>query len=329
MCVLGCPDNCLSCTSSSVCNICIEGYSVSSNGNCLPCLSNCRQCSGTQQGVCLSCGKGFFLNTEGTCSVCTEFCSSCNANGCTECVAGYALTSDFQCAKKCTTPCASCSTTDPSSCFSCLAGYSYDQTTSTCIPVTSCAENVCNVCPFGYILDVNSCFQCNSNCARCSSGSKDTCTSCYDGSYLRTSDSTCVSCPTGCDTCTTAANCLTCSPGFTAQSSPVDSIVNCVQCESPCQQCIGDSQTCTSCAFGFKLEGWKCLSTFNFGLVLVLNTDLTTFYSNYLSFLQTIAQALNSTNINVVTVISLVSGSVNFSGNGTTTQQSNSDGATN
>ena len=158
VCVLGCPDNCLSCTSASVCNICIEGYSVNSNGTCLPCLSNCRQCSGTQQSVCLSCGKGFFLNTEGTCSVCTEFCSSCDPNGCTQCVAGYTLTSDFKCAKKCKTPCASCSTTDPSSCFSCIAGYSYDQTTSSCVPITTCTDNICNVCPFGYILDGSSCF---------------------------------------------------------------------------------------------------------------------------------------------------------------------------
>ena len=64
-------------------------------------------------------------------------------------------------------------------------------------------------------------------------------------------------------------------------------------------------------------------------MVLVLNTNLSNFFSNYLNFLQTIAQALNSTNINVITVISLVSGSVNFTGNGTTTQQSNSDGASN
>ena len=55
-------------------------------------------------------------------------------------------------------------------------------------------------------------------------------------------------------------------------------------------------------------------------MILVLNTNLSNFYSNYLSFLQAIAQALGQTNINVVTVIILASGSVNFTGNGTTTQ---------
>lgn len=63
VCDKGCPDNCLSCVSSSVCQVCIEGYSVNSAGSCLPCLANCRECSGQEPGVCLSCGDGFFLTT--------------------------------------------------------------------------------------------------------------------------------------------------------------------------------------------------------------------------------------------------------------------------
>lgn len=103
-----------------------------------------------------------------------------------------------------------------------------------------------------------------------------------------------MSCPDGCETCSTGSNCLTCSSGYTAESSPVSATVNCVQCESPCSQCIGDSQTCTSCVSGFELKGWKCLSTFNFGFHLVLNTNLTFFYTKYESFLVAIANAVET-----------------------------------
>lgn len=73
-CVSGCPLNCLSCSNSSVCTVCIEGYAVNSKGSCLPCLSNCRGCSGLSNGVCLSCGSGFYLNNNQVCSLCSNFC---------------------------------------------------------------------------------------------------------------------------------------------------------------------------------------------------------------------------------------------------------------
>lgn len=37
-------------------------------GQCLPCLANCRVCSGQQQSICTQCGAGFYLNSQFGCS---------------------------------------------------------------------------------------------------------------------------------------------------------------------------------------------------------------------------------------------------------------------
>ena len=126
-CVRGCPNNCLSCSSASVCTLCIKGYAPNSNGTCMPCLSTCRDCSSQAPGVCISCGTGFFLNSQQSCQVCqTPFCMTCSEIGCSACMPGYTLTSDFTCAKNCKAPCSTCSSTSPTSCTSCLAGYNFN-----------------------------------------------------------------------------------------------------------------------------------------------------------------------------------------------------------
>ncbi len=61
------------------------------------------------------------------------------------------------------------------------------------------------------------------------------------------------------------------------------------------------------------------MSTFNFGLALVLNVDLLEFYTNYLAFLTAITEAVSSTNRNIITMVLLKQGSVNVTSNVTTT----------
>ena len=291
-CKKGCPDYCEACSSSTVCTVCQSGYSANSDGKCLPCLSNCRKCSGSQQALCIECGDGFYLNSNSVCTSCPEFCKTCSPDEkCQECLSGYTLTLSFTCAQNCQSPCATCSTTDITKCNSCLAGYSLDSTTSSCIPITSsnCENGVCDICAFGYVLSGGTCLQCNttSNCARCQTGNTTACTSCMMGNYL--SSSGCVACPKGCETCSSGTNCLTCKSGYTVASSPVLTTVNCIECGQPCAQCSGNSYTCTSCMTGFQLVGWKCLSIFNYGFNITLNTNLNTFYNNYDQFLTAIA----------------------------------------
>ena len=188
----------------------------------------------------------------------------------------------------------------------------------------NCTGGVCEVCPFGYTLSGDNCLQCaNTKCSRCLATNNQTCTSCYDGTYLN--GTTCVACPVGCETCSSGTHCTTCELGYTALSSPIVTSVSCVKCSSPCAQCSGTSSTCTSCISGFTLVGWKCLSSFNYGFTVTLNTNLATFYTNYQGFLQAIATSVQTSEINVTTLTSIATGSVIVNGNVTTLAQSDSN----
>lgn len=240
---------------------------------------------------------------------------------------GYTLTSSFTCAQTCQAPCATCSTTNNAQCTSCLAGYFYSQSASSCMPIVDC-NGPCSVCPFNYLLSNQQCIQCGNNqCARCQATNLSICTTCYDGSYL--SSGACLTCPTGCSTCVNQNNCITCSPGYISQIQPITTQTLCAACQPPCAQCIGNTQTCTVCQLGFTLIGWKCVSTFNFGFTVTLNTNLTFFYENYAKFLNSIGNDVGNNNVNVVTMNGINSGSVIANGNVTTTVSSNSNQATN
>lgn len=291
-CSRGCPAFCLDCSSTTQCEVCLEGYAPNANGNCVPCLSNCRHCSGLEPGLCIECGTGFYLNSNNVCVDCPEFCVTCNAQGkCEDCMSGYTLTQQFTCSVTCNAPCASCSLTAPSQCTSCIAGYSLNSATFTCSPVTSCTNGVCDICPFGYTLSGGTCVECNpdSNCGRCSLSDVSVCLSCKPGQYLDSNQ--CIACPTGCQTCSSGINCLTCQSGYTAEVQPVLTRVTCAKCSPPCRTCTRTPTTCTSCNAGFTPKGWKCVSSFNYGFSITLNTTLSTFYSNYQAFLEAIASS--------------------------------------
>jgi hypothetical protein len=59
-----CPNNCVSCISSSVCTGCTVGYTFSDGyvqGQCLPCTAPCVTCYGSQT-YCTSCKSGYTKN---------------------------------------------------------------------------------------------------------------------------------------------------------------------------------------------------------------------------------------------------------------------------
>ena len=81
--------------------------------------------------------------------------------------------------------------------------------------------------------------------------------------------------------------------------------VSCVKCSGYCSECVGSPSTCTACITGYVLNGWTCLSSFNYGFNVTLNATLATFYLNYQGFLLGIADAVNSTLVNTVTITSI------------------------
>ena len=67
------------------------------------------------------------------------------------------------------------------------------------------------------------------------------------------------------------------------------------------------------------------MSNFNYGFNVVLGANLTTFYANYASFLNTLIGTVQSNNYNAITLSTIQSGSVIVNGNANTGAQSDSN----
>ena len=212
---------------------------------------------------------------------------------------GYKL-NNITCSLDCAWPCADCLQDEPSNCTRCFYGWTYSSTNNSCVPDTSCnSQNDCSYCPVGYARTSTSasagsatCSQCSagSNCQRCSPSDLSSCTSCYEGAYLNNSQ--CTSCPTGCASCLSSSLCLSCQDGYVAvglpqlisiNNLPVDSVgpVTCSACESPCATCYNDPRTCLSCVSGYIYLLNRCVSDYNYGVEMYLDTTVVTLKNSY------------------------------------------------
>lgn len=216
-----------------------------------------------------------------------------------------------------------------------MAGFTLNN--QICQPSSCNSTNNCIACPFGSVLInqntpqvVNtSCSVCNqsSNCARCLPTSITTCTSCLTGYYLNY-QSVCILCPSGCGSCLSLNSCFSCLSGYIPQlpgtlitpqsaafSSSISSInyqiINCIKCVSPCITCINSPSTCLSCASGYSYINYLCISDFNFAVFVSLTANAQVFNQNYFSFLQAIANSINSAITNL-TINSITYSSTNI-----------------
>jgi hypothetical protein len=69
-----------------------------------------------------------------------------------------------------------------------------------------------------------------------------------------------------------------------------------------------NAQICTLCTTGFVLSGWNCLSTFNFGFSVQLNTNTTTFFNNYQAFLLALLAPVNTKQLDSITITNINTG---------------------
>lgn len=200
-------------------------------------------------------------------------------------------------------------------------------TNGECTPQTTCIGG-CQVCAFGYYLSNSSCIACNNtNCARCNANNSMTCTSCKPGQFL--SNGSCFACPLGCSSCSNSQNCLTCSSGYTPQVQNIITSINCIKCNFPCAQCVGNPNTCTQCVGQYTFDGWKCITTFNFGFTITLTSTLQNFYANYQNFLNGLKQLGNLNSATDITINQIQSGSVIVTGNINIPTNSNNSTITN
>lgn len=328
-CQTPCPVNCLTCfnstntplnnnlTNNISCSACNPGFALTYDGFCLPCLSNCRVCSGQQTTICISCGSGFYLNpvnsTYTTCLACPGGCSSCTATSCLSCFPQFVLTNTtattLSCILTCPYPCATCLPDQNTLCQSCILGFYLYPKNNSCLlnPNASLPGSSSVYCGFGsyYNTGNNSCLACGDNCLRCVAGTPKNCTSCMYGFYVD-NNNTCQPCNSSCLACSSQNTCLTCKPNFALINLPLaTNQVYCSFCYTPCSQCTSNPQECTACLPGFTFTGFNCVSNFYYIFTITFNTNAPTFFNNYANVMAQVLTGLTTQNMRATSVNSI------------------------
>lgn len=222
-----CDINCGECESLDVCQVCLEGFYLSTSvdglkATCEHCnFHSCLKCSETE---CLDCEPGFYLE-DGACRRCVNDCDACKtASTCTDCSKGFYLNTGYSCSK-----------CEPG-CIECSVDYSSD------VPVT-----VCSVCDKGFYLKDSICKRCNDkNCLSCPVEGK--CETCVEFFYSSKNDGKCLNCKKNCVECKDDKNCNKCSLGYYLS----DKDKACYSCKDGCAMC-GD-KGCYKCFNEYFLD---------------------------------------------------------------------------
>lgn len=257
-----CPDNCLSCKSSSECIKPSSGYYIDSSTRMpVACKSdNCDVCTSAE--VCTICKPGYKLSTSATCTACTDSnCSVCDTDKCTACKPGYALNSNGSC-QACESGCAICADNErqlPDKCLpnECQHGYYYYPYIDSCV---ECPQDCVN-CYFEESHQVPVCTRCKDSTSInvgpniygiwCSSPSTVDCT---NRGFLE--NGLCIHCYAqivGCIACDDRFHCTECLDGFYLYNNV------CVYCDDNCLTCETSATNCTDCDDGFVLQNNKCV----------------------------------------------------------------------
>jgi proprotein convertase subtilisin/kexin type 5 len=220
---VACFNGCAGCDSDpNSCTSCLESQYLS-NGKCLPCSANCLSCSNSSS--CSKCQQGYTPTSSGSCGVppglpCVNYDASLT---CTACDTTYELSSG-----KCLVS-SSCNSTG--NCSTCNYNqYLSSGNCYTCPPLPNCSScslinsSLCFDCNKGYYLDASSiCVACATGCSSCASSAQ--CLTASDGYYAistlnGTLSGSVAACASNCLTCNTQATlCTSCKTGFTLQGS--------------------------------------------------------------------------------------------------------------
>ncbi|CAK77936.1 unnamed protein product (macronuclear) [Paramecium tetraurelia] len=260
-----CPDNCLECTSSTVCQSCTDdtNYELKNskcvkkctekqfdfNGICTPCNENCNTCV-DQSTKCTSCGTTNNLLYQNKCV--------------SQCPTGI-FQVGFSCIA-CTSPCKTCST-GPTACLTCVNNYYYKKTSLSC--VTDCGNR--------YFQDGSDCTQCTEPCNNCSSST--ICIDCITGYYLFNnscistvpngyykSGTSLIKCPNICGNCISETECTSCPTNqYLLSKQCIDKCPDkyyslnfvCYSCDASCLLC-SSSTVCTLCPDNYLHLSGKC-----------------------------------------------------------------------
>lgn len=251
-----CSENCKSCNDNKSCLICNDGTtlrgdicvfdcpegSISNNGICVTCNSDCKVCLSQDTSICLKCKDGLvlkntvcvedcgpqmFVNQNGKCENCQLNCQICDsATSCKKCEIGF-----FSFLGECISLCPNgfvgtgneCVLCDPES--NCKTCCKKDKTVcKLCFEGNVLLDGKCiTQCPVGTYKDGKECKPCIQDCFSCTNGL--TCDNCKDPSFIK--DGVCVN---------------DCGDGYTSSGSA------CHPCQiSDCENCDGSETQCKKC----------------------------------------------------------------------------------
>ncbi|KAH0576091.1 Cysteine-rich membrane protein 2 [Spironucleus salmonicida] len=255
-----CSSNCITCTSSTVCNTCEDGFYIKDN--------QCIACNTTQMTAC-------------TCKAAKncQTCKSSEMGKCETCIGNFDA--------KGTTPCQNC-----------LVGFfkGGDSGTDTCTAcdgkcATCTALNTCQTCKDGNVLINSTCVPCSTNqMTACTCQTAKNCSTC------ETDTSKCKTCINNFDPSGGTA-CKNCLPAFFKQNK--DGNETCTACSDNCTNCTSES-ACTACKDGFSLESNQCVSCADENCAdcaLNKNKCKKCVYNMYLNFRTQCQQCLNGDRI--------------------------------
>ncbi|EWS75877.1 hypothetical protein TTHERM_000559855 (macronuclear) [Tetrahymena thermophila SB210] len=249
---LNCPQNCITCTSLTICQICQTGY-FNLDGNCVQSCPNnfiidqnnkkciCRLNSTLQNSSC-PCNDGY-VDINDICQPCPPNCKICNNQlFCSACVQNYYLTVQETCVLSCPPP------------------FIPDITNTKCIcRLNSNLQNAQCPCNDGYVDINNVCLQCPPNCKLCASQS--VCTLCAQNYYLSAQQVCVSSCPATFIIDQSSTKCV-CDVKKILQNGICSD-----QCNSNCQTCDkNNNKICSACYPGFALYEQTCQQVYlNYG----------------------------------------------------------------
>ena len=209
--------------------ICPENNYKQGTDKCYPCHSSCKSC--TNSSSCASCEDGYFVNPQnGQCEKCDNSCVQCSgsATSCTACKS-KSFVSNNQCLQ-CNSKCGECDGS-ADNCTTCDSSKKsvYDKEGTT-KKLLDCVDNCSNK---QYKID-EACYPCDETCKTCTNSTS--CATCETNQFIK--DGKCVTCADKCDTCDGDADkCTKCNSEYkTVYADTAETVQDCISKDEPCPE---------------------------------------------------------------------------------------------
>ncbi|KAM3849392.1 proprotein convertase subtilisin/kexin type 5 [Diretmus argenteus] len=281
-----CSENCLKCTSFSICSECradtsLQGtrcqqscapgsYHDKQESTCVPCHEACATCAGAGVEACNHCAEGYLMEEWRCVSSCSDGFYAMEPNP--EVADGHRI------CRRCDAGCVTCVGLSRGNCSSCASGHRLQE--GVCVVSTVCSSGQ-------YQDSKGKCRVCDATCLKCTGPHSDDCISCVSSRALDEgrcvaecargkyqSGGQCHLCDHTCATCVDvgAANCTSCDTDkfeverYLYEGQCVDACPeafyhtteqSCASCSDQCRLCTSSAH-CLKCNASYYLSEGVC-----------------------------------------------------------------------